>query len=129
QRDFTKASSAWGHLVQLSTQTAVRAEALYREGDALSRQDYYQEAIKRWKLLARTFKGTPWVSEALMRIGNTQAGLGQWAEATATFQTLKQSYAGSEPGKEGAFQLIQCAFNQGNLPSAVTELLAFSKQY
>jgi len=45
------------------------------------------------------------------------------------FNTLKQSYPGSEAGKEGAFQLVQCAFNQGNLNSAVNELLNFAKLY
>jgi TolA-binding protein len=129
QRDFAKASAAWEHLVQVSTQTVVRSEALYREGDALARQDYYQEAIKKWRFLAHTFKGSPWVSEALMRIGNTQAGLGQWAEASNTFSTLKTEFAGTEPGKEGAFQMIQCAFNQGNMNLAVNQLLSFSKQY
>jgi len=31
QRDFAKAASTWNHLVQISTQPAVRAEAMYRE--------------------------------------------------------------------------------------------------
>ena len=64
-----------------------------------------------------------------MRIGNTQAGLGQWSEAASTFNTLKQSYPNTEMGKEGAFQLVQCAFNQGNLNTAVSELLSFAKTY
>ena len=129
QRDFAKASAAWEHLVEISTQTAVRAEALYREGDALSRQEYYREAITKWKYLAHNFKGSPWVSESLMRIGNTQAGLSQWAEASSTFNTLKTNFPGTEAGKEGAFQMVQCAFNQGNMSLAVNELLSFSRQY
>jgi len=129
QRDFAKAGASWNHLVLTSTQTAVQTEAMFREGEALARQDYYQEAIKKWKTLAHNYKTSPWVAEALMRVGNTQAGLGQWAEAASTFNTIKQSYAGTETGKEGAFQLIQCAFNQGNMPLAVNELLSFSKQY
>lgn len=129
QRDFPKAANTWAHLVQVSTQTALQAESLYREGDALSRQDYYQEAIRRWRNLVRNFKTSSWVPEAMMRIGNTQAGLGQWAEAASTFNTLRQSYPGTETGKEGAFQLVQCAFNQGNFPQAVNELLSFAKQY
>jgi len=129
QRDFAKAAASWDHLVQVSTQTAVRAEALYRQGDALARQQYYEEAIAKWRLLVRTFRGNALVADALMRIGNTQAGLARWADAASTFSTLKQSYAGSEMGKEGAFQLIQCEFNQGDLPTAVDELLAFSRQY
>ncbi len=129
QRDYAKAASTWNHLVTVSTQPAVRAEALYREGDALTRQDFYQEAIKRWKTLVQTYRTDPLVSEALMRIGITQAGLGQWSEAASTFATIKKSYAGSEVGKEGAFQLIQCAFNQGDFKTAANELLAFAKQY
>ncbi len=129
QREFAKAAGTWNHLVQVSTQPAVRAESMYREADALARQDFYQEAIRRWKTLVQAYRGSTWVPDALMRIGNTQAGLGQWNEAAATFTTLKQSYAGSEAGKEGAFQLIQCAFNQGNLNTAVNELLSFAKQY
>ncbi len=129
QRDFSKAAGAWNHLVQVSTQPTVRAESLYREADALARQDFYQEALKRWKMLVQTYRSDPLVPDALMRIGNTQAGLGQWAEAASTFGTLKKSYAGSEAGKEGAFQLVQCAFNQGDVKLAVTELLGFAKQY
>ncbi|OGR92123.1 MAG: hypothetical protein A2992_04940 [Elusimicrobia bacterium RIFCSPLOWO2_01_FULL_59_12] len=131
QRSFSKASAMWSRLVQVSTQPAVRVEALYREADALTRQDYYSEAIAKWKALVREpkFKGSPWIPEAMIRIGNTQAGLGQWAEAASTFNALKQSYAGTEAGKEGAFQLIQCTFNQGELPRAVEHLLAFSTQY
>ena len=129
QRDFAKAAATWNHLVSVSTQTVVRGEAMYREGDALARQEFYQEAIRRWKTLVQTNRTSTWVPEALMRIGNTQAGLGQWAEAASTFNTLKTSYPNSEMGKEGAFQLVQCAFNQGNLNTAVNELLSFSKQY
>ena len=123
------ASGAWNHLVSVSTQTAVRAESMYREGDALAREDFYQEAIRKWKSLVQTYRTSTWVPEALMRIGNTQAGLGQWAEASSTFNTLKQSYAGSEMGKEGAFQVIQCSFNQGKLDQAVIDLLSFAKQF
>src|ERR1051326_7743239 len=101
---------------------------MYREGDALSRQDFYQEAIRRWKNLVQTYRTSTWVPDALMRIGNTQAGLGQWAEATSTFNTLKQSYPGSEMGKEPAFKLIKCAFTQGNLGTAINDLLGFAKQ-
>jgi TolA-binding protein len=129
QRDFTKAVETWSHLVVVSTQTAVRTEALYHEGDALSREQYYQEAIKRWKVLVKSYRGSPWVPDALMRIGNTQSGLGLWADASSTFSTLKQSYPGSEQAKEGSFQLVQCAFNQGNTATAVKELLDFAKQY
>jgi TolA-binding protein len=129
QREFAKAAAAWNHLVQVSTQPSVRAESMYREADAMARQDFYQEAIKRWKTLVQSYRSDPIVPDALMRIGNTQAGLGQWAEAANTFGTLKKSYAGSEAGKEGAFQLIQCAFNQGDFKTAVNELLAFAKQY
>src|SRR5258706_279355 len=129
QRDFAKAASSWNDIVSVSTQTVVRTESMYREGDALARQEFYQEAIRKWKSLVQAYRSSPWVPEALMRIGNTQAGLGQWGEAASTFNTLKQSYAGSEAGKEGAFQLVQCAFNQGNLNTAVNELLSFAKQY
>jgi len=65
----------------------------------------------------------------MMRIGNTQAGLGQWSEAASTFSSLKQAFPGTEAGKEASFQLVQCAFNQQDLPQAVNNLLAFSKQY
>jgi len=129
QRDFAKAAATWDHLVQVSTQPVVRTEAMYREGDSLARQEFYQEAIRKWKVLVQTNRTSTWVPEALMRIGNTQAGLGQWNEAAATFTTLKQSYPGTDLGKEGAFQLIQCAFNQGNLNTAINELLSFAKQY
>jgi TolA-binding protein len=129
QRDFAKAAAAWNQLVQVSTQTAVRAEAMFREADALSRQEYFQEAIKRWRTLIQTYRTSPLVPEAMMRIGNTQSGLGQWSEAASTFNTLRQSYTGTEMGKEGAFQLVQCAFNQGNLNQATKDLLAFSKQF
>ena len=129
QRDFAKAAGTWNHLIAVSTQTTVRTEAMYREGDALARQQYYQEAIKKWKILVQTNRSSPWVPDALMRIGNTQSGLGLWADAASTFSTLKQSYAGSEQAKEGAFQLVQCAFNQGNMATAVNELLDFAKQY
>jgi TolA-binding protein len=131
QRSFAKAAATWDRLVQVSTQTAVRAESVFRSADALSRQQYYSEAVAKWKTLVKNpaFKGSPWVPEALVRIGNTQAGLAQWAEAMSTFKTLYQSYPATEAGKEGAFQLVQCAFNMHDLQQAVNYLLSFSKQY
>jgi TolA-binding protein len=131
QRSFSKAASMWDHLVQVSTQPTVRAESLFRAGDALSRQQYFTEAITKWKALVHipAFKGSPWIPEALMRIGNTQAGLGQWQDAAGTFKTLKNSYPNSEAGKEASFQLIQCAFNQGDLAQAVNAVLTFAEHY
>ncbi len=132
QRNFAKAGAIWAHLSATSSQSSVKSESMFREADALTRQDFYQEAIKRWKTLVQLFKNeknNPWVSEALMRSGNTQAGLGQWTEATQTFTVLKQAYPNSVPGKEASFQLVQCAFNLGNVPQAVTELIGFAKDY
>lgn len=129
QRDFAKAGSTWDNLVQTSTQTAVRAEAMYRVGDALSRQDYYQEAIRKWRTLIQTFKTNTWAAEAMMRIGNTQAGLGNWGEAASAFKTLRQSFPGTEAAKEAWFQMEQSFFNSGNIKAATAELLSFSKQY
>jgi TolA-binding protein len=129
QRDYPKAGSTWAHLVQVSTQPAVRAEALFREGEALHRQAYYTEAIKRWQLLAHNFKSSTLVADALLRIGSTQQGLGQWPQATSTYNTLKNTFPNTNAGKEGAFQLVMVGFNQGNLPLAVTELLSFAKLY
>jgi len=124
QRDFAKAAATWNRLwsSRLSPSCAVK-----------------RCTAKAMRSRARSFTRKPFAGgkpcsdephqhlgpEALMRIGNTQAGLGQWAEAASTFNTLKTSYPGSEMGKEGAFQLVQCAFNQGNLNSAVNELLSF----
>src|SRR6185437_8706183 len=82
-----------------------------------------------WKQLVHQFPKGDWGSEALKRIGTTQEGLGQWSAAAGTFRTLMLSYPNTEAGKEGAFQLIQCAFNQGNLPLAVNQLLSLSKTY
>jgi TolA-binding protein len=129
QREFAKAGALWDHLVQTSTFTAVRDEALFREGDALSRQDYYKEAIKRWQSLVKSFKGSPWAADAMMRAGNTQAGLGEWEAAAQTFRNVRNTFPGSEVAKEGSFQLVQCSFNEGNFPLAVTELLDYAKQY
>jgi len=129
QREFAKASATWNHLVQTSTFTATRAEALFRDGEAMARQEYYQEAIKRWQTLVRTFKTSPLVPQAMSRIGTTQAGLGQWNEAAGTYSAMKVSYPNSVWSKEGSFQLVQCYFNAANVPAATTELLAFSKLY
>jgi len=129
QRDFAKAAATWSGLVQSSTSTVIRAEALYREGDALARQDYYQEAIKRWQTLVRTFKTSGLVPEVMQRIATTQAGLGQWQDAASTYVALKQSYPNTEWAKEGSFQLVQCYFNTNNIPQAVSELLSFSVAY
>lgn len=129
QRDFAKAAATWSGLVQSSTSTVIRAEALYREGDALARQDYYQEAIKRWQTLVRTFKTSALVPEVMQRIATTQAGLGQWQDAASTYVALKQSYPNSEWAKEASFQLVQCYFNTNNIPQAVNELLSFAVAY
>ena len=129
QRDFAKAAATWGHLVQVSTSPVIRAEALYREGDSLSRQDYYQEAIKRWQTLVRTFKTSTLVPEVMQHIATTQAGLGLWQDAASTYVTLKQSYPNTEWSKEASFQLVQCYFNAGNIPQAVNELLSFAVAY
>ncbi len=129
QRDFAKAGSTWENLIQTSTQTVVRAEAMYRSGDALSRQDYYQEAIRKWRGLIQTYKTDTWSAEAMMRIGNTQAGLGNWNDATGAFKTLRQSFPGTESAKEAWFQMVQTSFNAGNMKASIGELLSFSKQY
>lgn len=129
QRDFAKAAGTWDNLVQVSTQTDVRAEALYRSGDALARQDYHTEAIKKWRLIAHQFKTSTWAPEAMMRIGTTQAGLGNWNEATGAFKTLRQAFPGTEAAKEAWFHMVQSSFNAGQIREAIVELLAFSKQY
>lgn len=129
QRDFARAASTWSGLVQTSTNTVIRAEALYREGDALARQDYHQEAIKRWQTLVRTFKTSPLVPEAMQRIASTQAGLGNWNDAAGTYTAMKQSYPNTAWAKEASYQLSQSYFNAQNYPQAVKELLAFAQAY
>jgi serine protease inhibitor len=108
------------------------SKTLFQEGQKLYNEQRYREAIARWQELVKKSgdsSSNPWVRLALLKIGMVQSGLGRWSDAAQAFSTLSKNFPETEEGKEAAFQLVQCAFNEGKMGRAVETLATFSSRY
>jgi tetratricopeptide (TPR) repeat protein len=129
QKNFEGALGKFDEYVHDSTNTVRVAEALYNSGLALYKQQYYTESINRWKQVVDGYRFSPFRSQAYLKIGQTQFGLGKFDMAIAAYQALSANYPNSPEAQEAQYQIIQCYFNKGDLQGAYQQLTAFKNLY
>src|SRR4029077_15660569 len=98
-------------------------------GMALYNQQYYAEAINRWKRVIDGFRFSPLRAQSYLKTGQTRFGLGQFDQAIAAYQSLSANYPNTPEAQEAQFQIIQCYYNKGDLRGAYQQFSAFKNSY
>jgi len=129
QKSYDTALNQFDAYVQESTSSIRVAEALYDAGLALSAQQYYTEAIARWKQVIDGYRFSPLRPQAYLKTGQTRFGLGQFDQAIAAYQSLAANYANTPDAQEAQFQIIQCYYNKGDLRGAYQQFSAFKNSF
>jgi len=128
-KNFEQALGQIDAYVQESTSPVRVPEALYASGLALYKQQFYGEAIGRWKKVVDSYRFSPFRSLAYLQMGKTQFGLGQYDQAIATYQALAANYPNSPESQEAQFQIIQSYYNKGDVRGAYQQFMAFKNAY
>lgn len=129
KKEYEKAISYYEEFVKRSPDNPRVSQALYQEGVALYRLEYFSEAIKKWEKVAKEHKEDEFASRALLQAGKTYFGLGKYSEALKSYQWLLQEYPGSEMAKDTVLQIGQCYYNQGRIQDAITQYEKFIRDY
>ena len=129
KKEYEKAISYYEEFVKRSPDNPRVSKALYQEGVALYRLEYFSEAIKKWEKVAREHREDEEASRALLQAGKTYFGLGKYGQALKTYQWLLQEYPGSEMVKDTVLQIGQCYYNQGKIQDAITQYEKFIRDY
>ena len=129
EKQYDQALTQMDAFVHESTNTVRVAEALYDSGLALSNQQYYTEALGRWKQVIDGYRFSPYRSLAYLQTGRTQFGLGHFDQAIAAYQALSANYPNSPEAQEAQFQIIQSYYNKGDVRGAFQQFMAFKSAY
>ena len=90
----------------------------FRAGYCPVAEQYYTEAIARWKQVIDGYRFSPLRAPAYLKTGQTRFGLGQFDQAIAAYQSLSANYPNTPEAQEAQFQIIQCYYNKGDLRGA-----------
>lgn len=128
-KNFDGGLAQFDIFIRESTSTVRVAEALYNSGLALYNQQYYTEAVARWKQVIDGHRFSPFRSLSYLKTGQTQFGLGRYDQAIAAYQSLAANYPNTPEAQEAQFQIIQSYFNKGDVRGAYQQFSAFSNAY
>ena len=92
EKNYDTALNQFDSFVQESTTSVRVAEALYDAGMALYAQQYYTEAIARWKQVIDGYRFSPLRTQSYLKTGQTRFGLNQFDQAIAAYQSLAANY-------------------------------------
>ncbi len=129
QRDYEGAVSQFDHYVKESTNTVRVAEALYNSGLGLEKQQYFTEALARWKQVIDGYRFSPFRTQAYLKTGQIQAGLGHYDQAIAAYQSLAANYPNTTEAQDAQFQIIMSYYNKGDLRGAYQQFSAFKNSF
>jgi len=143
QKEYEKAISYYEEFVKRTPENPRVSQALYQQGIALYRLEYFIKAIKKWEKLAKEHEQDELAPRAVLQAGKTyfglgkydQAlsayhfGLGKYDQALSTYQWLLEEYPGSNMVKEVVLQIGQCYYNQGQIQNAITQYEKFIRDY
>ncbi|MFH1282210.1 MAG: tetratricopeptide repeat protein [bacterium] len=94
-------------------------KALFQQGIALYRLEYFSEAIKKWDKLATAHPSSSLAAESLMKVGKTYFGLGRYADAIKYYQKVIDKYPDDSIVRNAYLQINQCYYNQGRIKEAI----------
>jgi TolA-binding protein len=128
-KNFDQAHDQFESYIHESTNTARVAEAIFDSGRALEKQQYYSDAIARWKQVIDGYRFSPFRSQSYLKTGQTQSGLGHYDQAIAAYQALAANYPNSPEAQEAQYQIVQAYFNKGDIRGAYQQLNAYKNVY
>lgn len=129
QRDYEGAVAQFDAYVKESTNTVRVAEALFNGGLALEKQQYFTDAIARWKQVIDGYRFSPYRPQAYLKTGQIQAGLGRYDQSIAAYQSLAANYPNTPEAQDAQFQIIMSYYNKGDLRGAYQQFSAFKNSF
>jgi len=92
-------------------------ELFEHAGKALS-EKRFDDAVKVYGKLLKSFPESPYVRPSLYNLGLAQIGKKDWAAAIDSFKGLTEKYPGHPDAKDSLFQLGACYAEQNNWPAS-----------
>jgi TolA-binding protein len=102
---------------------------LFQEATALYRGEYFSDASKTWRLLAKDYPRSPLAPQALFQSAKMEFDMGHYAEAVADYRKLIDEYSTSPLIPDARLQIGNCDYNAGNYAAAVAAYNDFIKKY
>lgn len=129
KREYEKAINYYDEFARKNPKDPRAEKALFQQGTALYRLEYFSEAIKKWTYLANHYRESNYAPEAIFQTGRTYFGLGTYQKALRSFQKLLDIYPQSGLAREALLQLGQCYFNAGDIEQAIVQYRAYLEKY
>lgn len=129
KRAYEKAVNYYDEFARKNPKDPRAEKALFQQGTALYRLEYFTEAIKKWTYLANHYRESTYAPQAIFQTGRTYFGLGRYQAALRSFQKLLDIYPQSGLAREGLLQLGQTYFNAGNINQAIVKYRTYLEKY
>ncbi len=103
--------------------------ALYQTGEALSRADRFDEAIRTLQRLVQNYPDSPWRQQAQLRIGGIQFQNQDYEAARQTYRNIIAQSPGPEVEARAQYGIGDTYYNAGDMDEAVEAYRTVLEQY
>ena len=97
---------------------AFDAPELFEHGGTALSAKRFDDAVKVYAKLLKSFPESPYARPALYNLGLAQIGRKDWADAIDSFKGLIEKYPSHPDAKDSLFQLGACYAEQNNWPAS-----------
>jgi TolA-binding protein len=132
EKDYEKAAAKYGEFAfahEKDKDSELTAEALFQQGKVYEYQEFYNDAIKSWQVLAGKFPKSKRAPEALFKMSDIYNKAGQYDKSLAGFQEVITKYPKDPMAEDAMLSIAEVYYNSEQEAKAVDAYKKFMAKY
>ena len=132
EKDYEKASTKYGEFAytyEKDKDFEPTAEALFQQGKVYEYQEYYNDAIKSWQILANRYPKSKRAAEALYKMSDIYNKAAQYDKALAGYNEILTRYPKDYAAEDAALAIAEVYYNSDQEAKAVEAYKKFMAKY
>jgi TolA-binding protein len=132
EKAYDKATQKYGEFAyshEKDKDFEMTAEALFEQGRAFEVQEFYNDAIKSWQILAGKYPKSKRAPEAIFKLSDIYNKAAQYDKALAGFQSIIEKYPKSDTAEDAMLSIAEVYYNSEQETKAVEAYKKFMVKY
>jgi TolA-binding protein len=132
EKAYDKATQKYGEFAyahEKDKDFEMTAEALFEQGRVFEVQEFYNDAIKSWQVLAGKYPKSKRAPEAIFKLSDIYNKAAQYDKALAGFQDIITKYPKSDTAEDAMLSIAEVYYNSDQESKAVDAYKKFMTKY
>ncbi len=132
EKEYDKASAKYGEFAyahEKDKDFEPTAEALFQQGRVFETQEFYNDAIKSWQILASRYPKSKRAAEALYKMSDIYFKAQQFEKSLAGFQEILDKYPKTDTAEDAMLSIAEVYYNSDQEAKAVDAYKRFMTKY